>query len=750
MADELIGKTIGGYEIIDRIGEGGMATVYLAHQQSMNRKVALKVLPRQFMSDDTYLQRFEREVKIVSQLEHRSIIPVHDYGEFEGQPYIAMRYMPAGSVDDLLRHGPINADVILSIVQQIAPALDYAHSKDVLHRDLKPSNVLLDDGGGAYITDFGIARLTGEGNPGITTQGVVGTPAYMSPEQAQGKELDGRSDVYALGVMLFEMATGRRPFESETPYSIAVMQVTQQPPMPRKLNPAISTALESVILKSLKKNRDERYQTANALAEGLKLAIERPTAIHDTEPAIRKMDLRQQQERIQPPAPQPISVQPLYADTSSHPSRPVVQPPPSSLRSQIRKRRQQNPMLSALIGSTIGCGMLGILLAIGFFALSFFIPQSPTIPAPTLTNAAEAVNPGNGTEAPTVPALIDGEPTSTQTLDAISFAARETLLARNTGNDTTATAEAAASLTATLFVPTRTGIDPIGVRGTPALGIPLRPVSGIVVFADARGDNQTLQIVSINLDNWIETQLTDDPDANNSYPIASPDGRWVAFQSDRDGDFDIYIMNRGGGQLQRMTFNEVADRIASWSPDGEWIVYTSDSEGNGTYELRRVSLDGLNDELLFNNGQRIGHPRYSPDSRYIIFTIGADPRNAGTWEIGRLDTETDELVLLTNNDVRDASPVFSPDGQTIMYITFDGSDNAIATMDINGNNQQILYDTSGSDWAASYSPDGQFIVFTSNLDGDDQLYLMTADGRSAQAITSDGGLYGSWIPPRAE
>ena len=290
----------------------------------------------------------------------------------------------------------------------------------------------------------------------------------------------------------------------------------------------------------------------------------------------------------------------------------------------------------------------------------------------------------------------------------------------------------------------------MGVRGTPQLGAPLRDSSGEIIFADMRGDNRTLQIVSLNLDTWIETQLTQDPNANNSYPIAAPNGRWVAFQSNRDGDFDIYIMNTGGGQLQRMTFNTVNDRIAAWSPDGEWIIYTSDSEGDGLDELRRVSLDGQVDELILDNGQRIGHPRYSPDGRYIVFTIGPDPRNGATWEIGRLDTETDEVVLLTNNNVRDASPVYSPDGETILYITFDDSDNAIATMNSDGSNQQILYDTSGSDWAASYSPDGQYIVFTSNVTGDDQLYLMTAEGRSAQNITSDGGLYGSWIPPRSD
>jgi serine/threonine-protein kinase len=369
--ENLSGKQLGGYEILNIIGHGGMATVYRARQMSMQRIVALKVLPRQFLQDDTYLQRFHREVEIVSRLEHRNIVPVHDYGEFDGQPYIVMRYMPAGSVDDLLRRGALDFDLALKIMEQIAPALDYAHSRGVLHRDLKPSNILMDDNGDAYLTDFGIARVLGEhqGGISITTRHVVGTPAYMSPEQAQGHPLDSRSDIYALGVMLFEMTTGQRPFNADTPYGVAVLQVTTAPPSPRALNPNMSLALELVILRALKKKPDERYSSAAALAEAARRACD-PASVHDTQPGIARPTKPVPVRAAQPaPVAPPVTPPPPRYPTPQTPrhSRPVSRAQAARV---FRRRRPQNLWMSAAIGGLIGCGLLTLLVILIALALS--------------------------------------------------------------------------------------------------------------------------------------------------------------------------------------------------------------------------------------------------------------------------------------------------------------------------------------------------------------------------------------------
>jgi tRNA A-37 threonylcarbamoyl transferase component Bud32 len=688
MTDEFIGKSVNGYDILSLIGQGGMARVYLARQQSMDRQVALKVLPQQFVNDDTYLQRFNREVQIVSQLEHRNIVPVYDYGQYNSQPYIVMRYMPAGSVDDLLTHGALAPEALLSILAQIAPALDYAHSKGVLHRDLKPSNILMDEAQGAYITDFGIARLSHSKGATITTQGVVGTPSYMSPEQAQGRELDGRSDVYSLGVMLFEMATGRRPFESETPYSIAVMQVTTPPPSPRAINPRLSLSLESVILKALSKQPEARYQTAQELYEAVKRAVETPSLA----PAPITLPAE--------PTPAP---QPIVPNITPHPYQPRYTPSASSVYPpQKPKRKQTSPLIGLLMGGSIGCLGLLVLAGIVFVAMAWLLPPAPTPDANAFsTNTPDAATP---------------------TLDATSEAARNALL-----QDATRLAN----------TPTPPSPPPDASGNTTP--------KGVLVFAGKRGNNpSTMEIVTLDLQTGEESLLTND-NSDNSYPIASPDGQWIAFQSNRDGDWEIYVMDTSGGQLRQLTRNAHFDRVPSWSPNGEWVIYSSDVRGDGAFDLYRTRFDGSQTELVLSDNERKSHARYSPDGRYIVYTSGVNARLQNTWEVSRYDTQTGEKIRLTNNDSRDASPLYSPDGTRILYIATHNGSNAVAEMNADGTNPRILYDTPADEWAASYSPDGQFIVVTSLGSTDEQLVLITANGENPQVITFNGGNYASWI-----
>ncbi|MBM3272500.1 serine/threonine protein kinase [Candidatus Kaiserbacteria bacterium] len=261
----LIGTTLGPYRILEQIGLGGMATVYKAYQPGMDRLVALKVLPHHYARDPRFTKRFEQEARVIAKLEHRNIVPVYDFGEQDGTAYLAMRYLQAGTVKEILSHGPLPLGDAAKLLNDIASALDYAHSQGIIHRDVKPSNVLVDKQGSAYLTDFGIAKVI-ESTMEMTGSAALGTPAYMAPEQTLGKAVTPQSDVYSLGVMLYEMVTGKPPFEADTPMAIALMHVHEPLPLPRKVKPDLPEGVELGILKALAKEPKDRFGSASELA----------------------------------------------------------------------------------------------------------------------------------------------------------------------------------------------------------------------------------------------------------------------------------------------------------------------------------------------------------------------------------------------------------------------------------------------------------------------------------------------------
>lgn len=270
-SDDLIGQQIGQYEIKAWLGDGGMSTVYLAEQTSIGRTVAIKMLPPHFTRDTNFMQRFEREVKVIAALQHPRVLPVHDYGAFHGRPYIVMAYMPGGTLAERIAAGPLPLEEIVPLVSQIAEGLDHAHSKGIIHRDLKPSNVLIDEQGNAYLADFGIAKIS-EATIHLTGTGVVGTPAYMAPEMGQTGVVTPLVDVYALGVTLFQMLTGRYPYEGDTPLNVMMAHATRPIPDIGLLRPDLPAALGEVLHQALAKDPFERYQSAGELAAGLRVA----------------------------------------------------------------------------------------------------------------------------------------------------------------------------------------------------------------------------------------------------------------------------------------------------------------------------------------------------------------------------------------------------------------------------------------------------------------------------------------------
>jgi serine/threonine protein kinase len=270
----MIVSQIGRYEIKGEISRGGMSTVFHAYDPRFDRDVAIKVLPREFVHTPQFRARFEREARTIALLEHPAIVPVYDFGEEEGQPYIVMRYMAGGSLADRLNEGPMSLFEVVKMISRLAPALDAAHIKGVIHRDLKPGNILFDQYGNAFLSDFGIARLAQTKGPTLTGEVILGTPAYMSPERIQGEkqEIGSRSDTYALGVIVYHVLTGEVPYDSDNPAKIMMMHILEPVPNILDVSPDLPPAFDAVIKKTMAKNPDDRYDTAGEFSLALEEA----------------------------------------------------------------------------------------------------------------------------------------------------------------------------------------------------------------------------------------------------------------------------------------------------------------------------------------------------------------------------------------------------------------------------------------------------------------------------------------------
>jgi predicted Ser/Thr protein kinase len=274
MTHEQQHRRLGKYEILEELGRGSFGVVYKGRDTSLDRLVALKVLHPQLAVDPSFVQRFYQEARAAASLDHAHIVTVYEVGEEAGQYYLAMAYLPGRTLDKWLDDGPLSVEQAVAFTQQIAGALDAIHDRGLVHRDVKPANIMVDDRGGATLLDFGIVRAA-EGTRMTASMAVLGTPEYMAPEQAQADEageIDRRADVYALGVVAYEMLVGRAPFTGTSATSILYKHVHEPPPAPTTLNPALPPVLAPVLLKALAKRRDARFQRASDLATELRQA----------------------------------------------------------------------------------------------------------------------------------------------------------------------------------------------------------------------------------------------------------------------------------------------------------------------------------------------------------------------------------------------------------------------------------------------------------------------------------------------
>jgi len=401
----LTGKTLGNYQIKERLGMGGMAEVYKAYHVKLDRFITVKILHPHLIEGEDFLARFEREARAVAGLRHANIVQIHDFSTDDELYYMVMEYIDSGTLQDKLVESSKSGDFIpiqrvLSILWQIGQALDYAHQQDILHRDIKPSNILLDSKGNAFLTDFGIARMMSD-NQFTATGALIGTPTYMSPEQGQGLDLDYASDIYSLGIVLFEMLTGKAPFASETPLAVIHKHIHERLPQPSELRPDIPGSVEKVIYKALEKDRKDRHKNAAAFSNALEKALtpelivkldavetegERspaslPTVQMDAEPEMGRANLptvAMGEETLADVTEQPASPQheELAPDKQTMISPKKVTPPPIQApkpRTRVQESKPTPSMMTRLKSKAVVSILVGVILvAVLAFAVTYF------------------------------------------------------------------------------------------------------------------------------------------------------------------------------------------------------------------------------------------------------------------------------------------------------------------------------------------------------------------------------------------
>jgi serine/threonine-protein kinase len=360
----LIGATLGRFEIVREIGRGGMAAVYEARQTNLDRVVALKILPPDLTGDASYVARFHQEARSAARLEHPHIVPIYEEGAIDGHHYIAMKYIRGGTLKGLIeREGTLPVARAATILTQVGSALDYAHRKGVIHRDVKPSNILLSEEGWAYLSDFGLARGTG-GAPGLTMAGtVMGTPEYMSPEQAQGLDSVGpATDIYALGVVLYELLTGAFPFQADTPMAMLAARIVHAPTPIGDLRRDLPVAVEDVVMRSLARRPDARFTSAGAMVEALRSAAQIDTLPIAQPPVSPPTGMPALGETIKvPPPPPPVQI--------AAPPPPAAASAPITPPAQPKRRSGWRVLLWIVIGIVLGI----VLTCVGLIALGLAV-----------------------------------------------------------------------------------------------------------------------------------------------------------------------------------------------------------------------------------------------------------------------------------------------------------------------------------------------------------------------------------------
>jgi Tol biopolymer transport system component len=735
----MIGRTLSHYEITAKLGAGAMGEVWRATDTKLGRDVALKVLPDELATDPERLERFEREAKAIAALNHPNIVTIHSVEEADGVNLLTMELVEGKSLDEMLPAGGFDLDQLFPLAIQIADALAVAHEKGTVHRDLKPGNVMVTEDGRVKVLDFGLAKLAekeegAEETQLMTREGMIlGTVPYMSPEQVQAKPVDHRSDIFSLGILLYEMATGRRPFRGDNDASVISAVLKDRPPSVTEVRTELPNHLGRIIQHCLEKDPERRYQSAKDVRNEL-------DGLRD--------EVKSGQSMVRQAHPSEESPSVAEVPSESVPSR------PDSVTLTIGRKR-----LWPVAG----------VAAVAAVALGWWL-----LPARNSQRTAEPLeitpftNDGGWKEWPQL--SPDGEKVAyvwyregVQSGDlyvkALGLGTRPLPLTESPTLEISpvwspdgreiAFARAGERGSAIYLVPALGGqerklVDLVGPSqissGYTLPALTWSPDGRWLAFSEISREDEPAHIVRLSLDSLERTRLTSPPEdtLGDFFPAFSPDGEHLAFlrSSAADwGDLDVWVQPLEGGQARRLTFGKYDSAVAvSWTPGSDEIVYSTGIWGGGS--IHRVSLEG-------------GEPRGIPGigENTAFFTVRGSrivyqqrhARAPSIWRVpGRSAPAADRVPRAFADSMWiDYNPAFSPDGQKVAFQSYRSGQANIWLCDRDGSSPVQLTRFTSHTGTPRWSPDGRRIVFDSLESGNWDLWVVDAEGGVPRQLTMD-------------